>query len=248
MILSNYSVVLRCPHCDRTKSLYALASGNTINGEIWSDSRKYYPMLPKPHPIQKCIHCGHYFFFNDGHPALVPDLNKLFDPPFPDLFGNPEDFGKPLRDEKITPPLPSHQNKDTQPQKKQLDYLSYQELDEAWKDIMIEGISEGRKKTYLLRFIFALNDAKYGRAGIPKQEIFQYYQERFRYFALAAIDLFGEEMTLTAELWRELGDFDKSIDLCNKLIDTGTDIKVVKQILARAKANDPNIFILDNDN
>ena len=62
--------------------------------------------------------------------------------------------------------------------------------------------------------------------------------------ARGLIEHFGEEMTITAELWRELGNFDKSIELCQKLIAAGTDVGVVKQILERAQNSDPSVFIL----
>lgn len=50
----------KCPHCGKTKPMLSLMSGNTFSGELWSDGRAIYPMLPKLSTIQKCLCCGRY--------------------------------------------------------------------------------------------------------------------------------------------------------------------------------------------
>lgn len=50
----------KCPHCGKTKPMLSLMSGNTFVGELWSDGRTIYPMLPKLSTIQKCSYCGRY--------------------------------------------------------------------------------------------------------------------------------------------------------------------------------------------
>lgn len=50
----------KCPHCGKTKPMLSLMSDNTFEGELWSDGRAIYPMLPKLSTIQKCSHCGRY--------------------------------------------------------------------------------------------------------------------------------------------------------------------------------------------
>lgn len=50
----------KCPHCGKTKPMLSLMSGNTFGGELWSDGRAIYPMLPKLSTIQKCSCCGRY--------------------------------------------------------------------------------------------------------------------------------------------------------------------------------------------
>lgn len=49
-----------CPNCHKTKAMLSLMSGNTFGGELWSDGRTIYPMLPRLSTIQKCPHCGQY--------------------------------------------------------------------------------------------------------------------------------------------------------------------------------------------
>ena len=53
----------KCPHCGKTKPMLSLMSGNTLGGELWSDGRTIYPMLPRISAIQKCPKCGKYSFF-----------------------------------------------------------------------------------------------------------------------------------------------------------------------------------------
>ena len=52
-----------CPHCRNKKPMLSRMSGNTFGGEIWSDGRAIYPMLPKISIIQKCPNCGKYSLF-----------------------------------------------------------------------------------------------------------------------------------------------------------------------------------------
>ncbi len=58
--------VVSCPYCGGRKELMSLISGNTFGGTVWSDTRRKYPMLPEVSPIQKCPHCGKYFFMEQA--------------------------------------------------------------------------------------------------------------------------------------------------------------------------------------
>lgn len=54
--------ILSCPFCGGKKEVMSLISGNTCEATVWSDTRRDYPMLPEVSPIQKCPHCGKYYF------------------------------------------------------------------------------------------------------------------------------------------------------------------------------------------
>ena len=54
--------LLICPFCKGEKPIMQLMSGNTFGGSIRSDLKTEYPMLPKPSPVQRCPHCGKYYF------------------------------------------------------------------------------------------------------------------------------------------------------------------------------------------
>lgn len=58
--------ILSCPYCGGTKEVMSLVSGNTFGGTVWSDTRRHYPMLPEVSPIQKCPHCGKYYFIEQA--------------------------------------------------------------------------------------------------------------------------------------------------------------------------------------
>ncbi|MDE5840171.1 MAG: hypothetical protein K2H49_04555 [Muribaculaceae bacterium] len=58
--------ILSCPYCGGTKEVMSLISGNTCGGTVWSDTRRFYPMLPEVSPIQKCTHCGKYYFIEQA--------------------------------------------------------------------------------------------------------------------------------------------------------------------------------------
>ena len=251
MTFSDIPGKFTCPYCGGEKYVMAIASGNTFSGEIWSDSRRYYPMLPHYSPIQKCPHCSHYYFEYDGHFEMASTVSvngKQVKLEWPSRF-----LWRRNKDEEIvkTPEMIEmeaiRKRINDEVRKNCFGDLSYQELAEAEKDILVDGISDKRRIKYLITFLFALNDSKYGRARSEKEIISDYYQAQFRTVALALIDLFGENKTITAELWRELGFFDKSIELCKGLIAKGVDAPVVKQIMEKAKAKDSDAFILHFD-
>ena len=74
MIISDRPGKFTCPHCGGEKYVLAIFSGNTCRGEVWSDSRHYYPMMPQYSPIQKCPECGRYFFKEDGDFKMVDSV------------------------------------------------------------------------------------------------------------------------------------------------------------------------------
>lgn len=56
------STVYICPHCGAMKAVWAMASGNTCCGEtIWSDAKRYNPMMEYASFVQQCPMCKHYF-------------------------------------------------------------------------------------------------------------------------------------------------------------------------------------------
>lgn len=70
--------ILSCPYCSATKEVMSLISGNTFRGTVWSDTRRHYPMLPEVSPIQKCPHCGKYFFIEQAMSRYATDDKSEF--------------------------------------------------------------------------------------------------------------------------------------------------------------------------
>ena len=240
-----------CPYCGREKYLVAIASGNTIGGMIWSDSKSIYPMLPQTSPIQKCPHCSRYYFLDSVKRDLARVVTvdgKEIELKWLSIWDRIEkkDEGREKTPEELEMEK-IRERVDKEASKNRFGELNYQDLAEAFKDLMLDDVSEEHRVTYQFAYVFAYNDARTGRAHSDKEDIPESYNALFRECAMGLIEHFGEEMTITAELWRELGNFDKSIELCQKLIAVGTDVGVVKQILERAQNSDPSVFVLKFD-
>lgn len=65
--------VLSCPFCGGKKEVMSLVSGNTFDATVWSDTRRYYPMLPEVSPIQQCPHCKKYYFIEQAEHEYSKD-------------------------------------------------------------------------------------------------------------------------------------------------------------------------------
>lgn len=59
-----FSQVLTCPFCGTKKDVMALMSGNNIGAQLWSDNKEDAPMCPETSWVQKCPHCGKYYFLS----------------------------------------------------------------------------------------------------------------------------------------------------------------------------------------
>lgn len=70
--------IIVCPHCGGTKAVRSLISGNTFRGMYWSDGSSLFPMLPRNSSVQKCPHCGAYFFL--AHCKEATDTGNKKDP------------------------------------------------------------------------------------------------------------------------------------------------------------------------
>lgn len=61
MIRGNATIVT-CPYCGTEKELMTIVTGNTFGAKFWSDNKCLAPMRPRVSPVQKCPHCGKYYF------------------------------------------------------------------------------------------------------------------------------------------------------------------------------------------
>ncbi|MBR1565114.1 MAG: hypothetical protein IJ650_07200 [Paludibacteraceae bacterium] len=61
MIPANAKLLI-CPFCKGEKPIIQLVSGNTCGATQRSDLKVDYPMLPRPSYVQRCPHCGKYYF------------------------------------------------------------------------------------------------------------------------------------------------------------------------------------------
>lgn len=53
---------LTCPNCGDTKKIFNMVCADLINKEFWSDLYRIQPYAPRISAVQKCHHCGMYYF------------------------------------------------------------------------------------------------------------------------------------------------------------------------------------------
>lgn len=247
MIISDNPLRLTCPHCGKEKYIRTILSGNTIGGRCWSDGRWYYPMLKRPSPYQKCPKCRHYFLLAESNPTIVklttPKFDFSFDRPIGELFADPiDDF--PERPA-IDPVVKAQEDKlRKEASRNRFGELALYELAEAGKDILPKCTTPEQREEYLLAYIHEFNDDRTGRIAYMPSIIMDEYWHLFEEYAKELAVVRDKPRTINAEMCRELGEFDRAIEQCHQLLDAGTDVEAVRQILAHAEAHDPDVFEL----
>lgn len=224
---------LTCPHCGRDKHIDSIMGGNTFRGTAWSDSKKDYPMLPSISPIQRCPKCGAYFFCEDVVPFVMTE----------------EEFRKRLKDINLSESeIEKRYSKEQKKWFKEADnngfgHLNEQESREAYESLYSESLSKQKKTDLLLTRLYAFND-EYLRNGNTLLPDLQTVQEDFIY---KIMELFPNDTVLIAELYREIGQFDKAIELLRGAISSEQDeksVEVAKKILEHAESQDRSVFIV----
>ena len=246
MIISDNPLRLTCPYCGKEKYIRTILSGNTIGARCWSDGRWYYPMLEQPSPYQKCPKCRHYFLLTESNPTIVkltsPDpIESAFDKTIGRLFADPiEDFpDQPA----VDPEVKAREDKlRKEASRNGFGELVLYELAEAGKDILPKCTTPEQREEYLLAYIHEFNDDRTGRIANMPSIILDEYRLLFEEYAKELTVVRGEPRTINAEMCRELGEFDRAIELCHQLLDAGADVEAGRQILAYAEAHDPDVF------
>jgi len=120
--------------------------------------------------------------------------------------------------------------------------LNYGQSVEAFRELLPQADGPERVKTLRVLLLHAMNDRFGRRDGSAAMTSDQ--RALFRDNALALIGLLGEEDLLSAELYREIGEFAE----CRRLMET---IKVAEnlasfaeELLRRADAGDSRVFRL----
>lgn len=203
-------------------------------------------MLRMPFQYQKCPHCGHYYFYEEANPTNVsmqtsrPHITWRILSRDSSFRGSDTLSARP----KVDSVVKEQENKwRKEASDNGFGTLSYRELSDAHDDILSRCAAPEQEKKYYLAYIHAYNDARYGRAGVEKEEPSLGYRLRFEDYIGELTAMWQEPSALCAELIREFGShFDECIDMCHKLLDSETDIEFVRQILARAEAHDSQVF------
>ena len=58
--------VVACPHCGGLEKHQTLASGNTFGAVIWTDGKRFAPMLPVPPDVARCHGCRQFYWLAEA--------------------------------------------------------------------------------------------------------------------------------------------------------------------------------------
>lgn len=200
---------MTCPHCGGEKEVLSLMSANTFGGHQWSDTRSKYPMRPQLSFIQKCPHCGKYFFVDTARSRY--DESKW-------------------------------SNLDT-------GELGYDESLEAYGQLY-DAATDAQRFQLCINLLYAFNDRFY---RFPENATAENHpndgeKELARTVIGQLIDLNprGELDLLTAELYREKGDFAECLRILDAIQESLGSVRfVADQIREHAVSGNPVVFELE---
>lgn len=225
---------LTCPHCGGYKYIESILSGNTFRATYWSDGKNDYPMLPSTSPVQKCPSCGSYFFYGDGQPLSMTEetvkaLHKSND--LVKLRTMLDDTAKTWR------------QMGREADANGFGHLSSPESMEAFHALYSDSLPSKRKAELLMTRLWTFNDEYLrGYNTLPPE-----YDAIQKEFALKLLELFPRDRQFCAELYREMGDFDKASEIMKAILADGTDeydSVITRKILERAEAHDRTVFVV----
>lgn len=124
--------------------------------------------------------------------------------------------------------------------------LSFEQINEAYDELYSETLGDKYKNEVLFLWLFKYNDRFGGRQQNENLETCPASLADRRSVIIGHIfDLYTENTLLVAELHRELGNFDKCIELASPLTaGESFSAKVAKRIIDHAKEQDTLVFRL----
>ena len=237
---------LTCPHCGKVKYILSIASGNTFGATLWSDTKHDYPMLKSPSMVQRCPHCGGYYFYDDANPvdcdpdALCEKRSVLnWESDWPGDAGNVTISEK--KDRK------RYWKRWEEANANGFGNLSFEEMDAAFGELYTSADVK-RQQTLLFMWLFSFNDTYGGRQKEPAPECPPSVLERRKFVVDELCRRFEGASLLVSELHREMGDFEESIRIAGEPspdVAPGLAKIISEQIIAHAKAGETDVFELD---
>lgn len=237
---------LTCPHCGKSKYILSIASGNTFGATHWSDTKHDYPMLRHPSSVQRCPHCGGYFFYEDAKPVdcnpdALSEKHSLtdWDAEWSGDAGNATISEK--KDRK------RYWERWEKANANGFGDLTFGETDAAF-DGLYASADKARQQMLLFMWLYSFNDTFGGRqmGTVPNCPPAVLEQRKFVVEELCQ-RIEGSNLLL-AELHREMGDFEACIRIAKEPspdVDSSLGKIISEQIIAHAKAGDTNVFELD---
>lgn len=208
-----FGILAECPHCGEKKELFQLCSGNNIGSETWSDLKIEMPMMPMVSPVQKCPKCGHFFMLREAK----------------------KEQGKTYSFEK--------------------GWLTFEESLLALEELKSD--KKGRLELLTIIVTWAYNDIQRKEQESdplpPRKEKSEKIRntptpeqtETFKSVIkeLLEQDIYTDNELFLAELYREIGEFDKCIHILEKFEPQKKFHELVKNgIIEHAKQQDSNVF------
>lgn len=233
---------LTCPHCGGHKHIMSIASGNTFGATIWSDSKRDYPMLPQPSAVQYCPHCGHYFFFEDAERTDVMFDREKRKISWGKLFGKEQEEDVSSAEEYRTKWKPIEEDV----HRNHFGELTFEQTDQAFDELFMDDLSDERKNLLLFLWLFKYNDVFGGRQDGEDATVCTASISAKHTIILHKLIERNEGNTLfIAEMYRELGDFDKCIELASSQTASDDNSAVVAmQFMNQAEERNQKVFPL----
>lgn len=186
-------VLYQCPKCNNYIYNESIMSGNTCGSLLYSDGKSFAPMLPEFPNLTKCKVCGEFLWLQKM--KAIGYFGLSCDNMLSDLI---PDTGK----------VP--------------DKAEFLTMDEYFEALRNNAASAKKDEVFIrIRILWAFNDRL--RSG---EEIFLDDNDEIRYLDNLAelINLLDEnnldEKISLAEVYRNLGDFDKCVDIIESIDDS----------------------------
>lgn len=226
------SLRLTCPHCGGYKYIESIMSGNTFRGTLWSDSKQDFPMLPSTSPIQRCPKCGKYYFYEDAETLQMDE--KAYRATIKEKLSETE-IEKKYRI--------ALREWDKEASANGFGFLSEDEFREAYASLYSDSLPDKKKSNLLFSRLFAFNDEYLRGQNTLIDELNELQEE----FVSKIIKMLKNNDVFAAELYREMGHFDKAIEMLRSVLVTGLDENTenaAKMILEHAENHDRTVFII----
>ncbi|MEN8193803.1 MAG: hypothetical protein ABFS12_13355 [Bacteroidota bacterium] len=195
-MLSGATEIFRCPLCHNYISRGTISSGNTFGAVYYSDGKQVAPMLPEIIQITKCRNCGNIFW---------------------------------ITDENIIDTIQSWEINSKYTDIQKADFLNVDDYIVALHLNLFD--SEEQEFFLRLRLWWEFNNSnRYNKSQSNSDKIIWRNKREKKYWKeniLRLIELFDknsdDKKLIVAELYRNLGEFEKSIELLNEVVNTDYD-------------------------
>lgn len=212
------ALLAECPKCGEEKELMSIISGNTVGATQWSDMYLEAPMLPQLSPVQKCESCSTYF--------LLSQSKKR------------------------------HGAGDEASSSFETGQLTFKEMKEALSLLNDESLTDEDELKIRFEFLHRYNDVfrfDQKEYNISKEEFERSRSEEdvklHKDNLLGLIALLdstnSEELPIIAELYREAGDFDRSLSLLEAYKPTSDIMELfVSKVVKNSEEKNDRVFLI----